>query len=509
MKKPVYLAVGLAALLLAVHLGGSFFTNRKIDRLIEEANHDGNHFSIGGRDLSFGPFNVDVAFDDVKMDQPRGPFRFTGTVDHVDIQGLSVMKVLSGEVSISEVLVKGAALELHPLPEKPDTAALVQNEKIKPFVIRELRIDDGRLALYDEADKLTAEILGLAASASLVLPLAPATPPKISLTADSLHFPDMDAAKTINDLELDTELQTLRIGTARISPRQTVRSYLTSIAHKDTWQALRIDGLEATDVPFDSLFAKAPTVLPNVTIGDFNLDVFENPSLEKPPKEHRKLFPVEAFRNLSRPFLLRSLTVARANIAYGVHKEDAAKPDITFAGTIRAGNFSTWRQDAPAFAEADFMFEGDSPLNVRFELDQAGDGRDFSVTGQLEDYELTEINPLLLLAAGADVESGHVDRMTHDFSVTNGVASGKLVLEYHDLELKMQGKKSWLINILEDVVIRDSNPRNDGDLVIGRVNAEHDPTRSFFNLYWKSLVSGMKSCVAGKSFLPEELDPLQ
>lgn len=501
MKKLLYLAGGLALLLLAVYLGGKAFANGKLDELIEKANQAGNKLEINNRDLSFSLLYAGLELDSITLSQTVGGRRISGTIAHLDLDGLSVLKAINGNISIGDLLIKDPVLEIHPAAvvlnpiEIPDTLA----QKIS---IDELSLVDGQLSVFDEAGELKAKVLGVTSTASLNLPLAPAAAPTISVTADSLFFPATDNTdQSMNAFALDTEKRTLSIGTFRVSPKQAARTYLTSIKYKQTWQALRLDGITATDFPFDSLLAGGVAMVPNLSIGNLNLSVFENPSLERDPAEPNKPFPVEAFRKLPYPLLLKSLIIARANIAYGVHKEGAEKPDITFAGSIKAGNFSTWKQDAPAFAEADFTFEETSPLNARFELDQTGDGRDFAATGQLDDYDLTNINPLMLVAAGADIESGHVDQMTHNFSIRDGVATGELVFKYHKLEVKMEGKGAWLINMIEDVAIRDSNPRNDGDLVIGRVSAEHDPTRSFFNLYWKSLVSGMTSSVAGSVFV--------
>ncbi|WP_020569547.1 AsmA family protein [Neolewinella persica] len=508
MKKFIYSAGSLLVLLLAIYFGGKAFANGKLNDLIEKSNQNGNTFTVGARNLSFSFLNLGLKLDSVRLDQAVGSRRVFGTIRHLNLNGLSAMKVISGDVSINDLLVDGAALEVHyAIPDSTDASTELKTKK-KGVNIKNLRLANGHVLVFDKDSVLKAEVLGLSTSGSIDLPLAPASPPKMNITADSIFFPATDDTnETISGLRVDTGKKNLNVGTFRLSPKQTTKAFLTSIKYKRPWQALRVDNIEIVGIPFDSLMAGGRSVIPDVNISDLNFAIYENPSLERDPSEPYKNFPVENFRKLGKSILLQSLTVDRANISYGAHKNGTDKPDITFAGTIKAGNFSTWKQDDPAFVQGDFTFDETSPLTIRFELGQASEGRDFRATGDLKNYDLPKVNPLMEVAANADIEKGYISHMTHDFNVRNDVSEGEMVLKYDHLELKMTGKGAWFTNLIEDIAVRDSNPRNDGDLVVGSVYAEHEPTKSFFNLYWKSVVAGMTSSAVGKVFTPDELAP--
>lgn len=505
MIRTIYLIGGIAVFLLALYLGGRLFAVNKVDELIEQANKEGNKLTVGERSLSFNLLYLGLELDDVELDQTTSGKRITGTVDHVDLDGLSVVRAMSGGVKISDLIIDGARLKVYAVA--PDTSAKKGGDG-KTVSVNNLQLANSGVEIFGKDSVLKAAVSGLSANGLLDLPLAPASAPAIIVEADSVFFPATDDTdQLVNDLSADLARGQLKIGTFRLSPKQSARNFLTTIQYKRPWQALRLAGIEASGVPFDSLLAGGRSVIHDVNIGDLNFEIYENPNLERDPAEPVKKFPVEAFRDLPQPVWLHSLIVDRANIAYGVHVEGSEQPDITFTGTIKAGNFSTWKQDEPAFAQMDCTFEKNSPLTIRFDLDQSGDGRSFRVTGDLKKYDLTDVNPLMVVAANVNVERGNINHLTHDFSVANGVSKGELTLKYDHLEVKMEGKGAWLINLVEDIAIRDSNPRNDGELVVGTVYAEHDPTKSFFNLYWKSVVAGMTSSVAGKVFTPEELKP--
>jgi hypothetical protein len=349
--------------------------------------------------------------------------------------------------------------------------------------------------------------MGLTSNGSVNLPLAPASAPEVSIQIDSAFLPGGGLYdQSISGIQVDGKKRTLSVVTYRLAPRQTARNFLTSLTYKKPWQALRVDNIEATDLPMDSLLTGGGVNIPDITIGDLNLDVYENPNLKPGPDEKQKPFPVEIFRSIGYPVMLQSITVARADIAYGVLKEGSDEPDITFEGEIVAENISSYQQDNPAEVSFDFTFDGTSPANVTFTLDQAGDGRNFHVVGELSDYDLTEVNPLLVVAANADIESGYVSHMNHDIAYNGTISEGDMTLKYENLDIRMEGNGAWIANLLEGIAVRNSNPRDDGDLEVGQIELEHDTNRSFFNLYWKSLLMGMKSSALGNVLTPDKLE---
>lgn len=502
MKKIVVVCGGLLLFLLAIYFAGRGLVNSKIDDLIEKANEDDRRLSLASRSLSFRFTHLGLQLDSVAIDQAVGSRRITGTIDQVNFTGLSIWKVINDQLSVSDLLVEHPNLEIRQM--NADTNGTDDSSGM-PVSIQQLRVNNGRVSFYDADDNFVAKSIGLSSTASLYFPFAPAAAPDGQISIDSLIFPgNNESGLTMSGTRLDTRTNTLSIGTVRLTPRQTVRKFLTSLEFKDDWTAMRADSIRIIDFPADSLWGKRRVIFPEITIGDLNLAVYENPNLERNPVEQYKPFPVEQFRNLPFPALLQKLRVNRAHLSYGVCAENTEQPDITFDGTINLTNFSTWKQEEPAVVDLDFRFEETSPLTVRFDFDQTGDGRGFTATGELRDYDLTKINPLMVIAANADIESGKINSLTHNFSNANDVSSGELTFRYEGLEVKLTGRKAFFGNLLEDIAIRDSNPRNDGDLIIGKVTNEHDPTRSFFNHYWKSLVSGMTSSVAGKFFVPDE-----
>jgi len=506
-KMLIWIAVGFLLLLLAIFMVVPVIANNKLDRLIEQANQDGNQLSVGERNLAFRLTHFNLAADSIGLDQTSSGQQFSGAIKRLEVNGLKLLPLLfNNRISISEVLLDQPEISM--APSATDTIKKGNQGPEKNIFLGKFIISEGAVDRYSEGGDLALRALGIRATATaLQLPLAPAAAPSFSFSTDSLFIPQKQKSDwSFNDLTANTDQRELRLRTVQLSPRQAARPFLTSLETKDNWLALRLDDVILQDVSFDSLLSGGMTVLPEVAIGDFNLMVFENPSLPAGQETRRKSFLIEKFRKIPVPTLLKEMRVERAQITYGVMMEDSGAPEINFReGSINLNNFSTYPQPDSAVITADFTFGENSPLRARFALDQSGDGRHFSATGQLRDYNITDINPFMTVAAEAFVEGGHLNELNYDFKIANEVAKGKLLFLYEGLELKLEGKVAWLKNIMEDIAIRDSNPRSGGDLVHGTVHNEHEPDKSFFNLYWKSIVSGLRSSVAGEVFTPKEL----
>ncbi|WP_273446893.1 hypothetical protein [Neolewinella agarilytica] len=514
-KKLLRIGAGLLLFFLAILLIVPVVASKKLDRLIEKANQDGGQLSIGSRTLAFRLTHFNLSADSVRLNQSPGGQQLEGTIAHLEVNGLKLFPLLLNDrIRISEVLLEQPEIILRVMAK--DTMNQEEEDDGPDIKIGETIIKDGSFDWYTAQQRLALRALGLQLrSTALQLPLAPrkerdpgpAAAPALLFSSDSLIIPQKEKADwSFSEVKLDTDRGQLELGTVKLSPRQAVRPFLTALKMKDDWLALRLDDVLFEDVLFDSLMAGGLAVLPKVSVEDFNLLVFENPALPSEKESEQKDFFVEKFRKLPVPVLLQELRVTRAEITYGVLLEESSAEEINFReGSLSLKNFSTYPQGDSAVITADFTFGERSPLQARFALDQSGGGRHFSATGELRDYDMTDINPFMSVAAEAFVEGGHLNKLNYNFSVTNEVADGKLLLLYDGLELKLDGKKAWLKNIMEDIAIRDSNPRSGGDLVHGTVYNEHEAGKSFFNLYWKSIVSGLRSSVSGKMFTPKEL----
>jgi hypothetical protein len=111
------------------------------------------------------------------------------------------------------------------------------------------------------------------------------------------------------------------------------------------------------------------------------------------------------------------------------------------------------------------------------------------------------LNPMLENNAFIHVNSGRIDKMDFNFTANNSKATGSMTFLYHGIDVTIKNKrtddttsvKSWILSVVANKKIMDSNPVQGEKVRIGIIDQERDPERFLFNYGSKSILSGIKS----------------
>jgi hypothetical protein len=131
------------------------------------------------------------------------------------------------------------------------------------------------------------------------------------------------------------------------------------------------------------------------------------------------------------------------------------------------------------------------PLNI---LDTA-----FTVTGHLGAMDAMALNSITKPLSMTSVKKGKINKLKFDITGNNYEVNGQTTFLYTNLDvtvLKMsnnkQLKKRSLLSLLANIFIANNNPKNNKTYV-GEIDFTRDIQKSFFNLLWKSIFSGVKN----------------
>ncbi|MBB4078713.1 hypothetical protein GGR28_001326 [Lewinella aquimaris] len=286
----------------------------------------------------------------------------------------------------------------------------------------------------------------------------------------------------------------------RLSPGEVFSQKISK-----SWLSFSFDGIHAEGIDHGALVAGKLIQVDSLSARDFRLRVVEDVSLELPSKE--KLMPIEALRSIGPRIVLNRAQLSSTDIAYGVVDSVLQPKTIHFnSGTVRFSGLDTEISTTDSLlVSLDATFEQTTPLHAEFALSRDSSGRNYAVRGQMGSYDLSRINPLMEVAANAVVETGVIDSLSYHGRLQDEVLTGQMTLLYHNLDLKIVGSGAWIKNLLSGVVMKDSNLPGE-DFRQGQMYHEHPSTKSFFNAYWKGLVSGMKSSALSDIALQKELD---
>lgn len=502
-----FFAAGLGVLLLVIWGGVRYFASQKVAELIEQANSDGDSLTVEDYSVRFNFVRLGLEARGIRFQRGLVDRRLVGQVATLDLSGPTVGNLLFGDRPRAERLVVSSPnLTLVPAANTPaDT--IISDAQPFTFLLDSLVVLAGNLHVEKDDELAPTEMLGLELrAAGLASPFDSASFNRLLLRVDSLHLPNprQQSDWWFRGLRLSAA-EGLSVAAVTLEPRQTAVGLIQTRPYKDTWNALTIRNLTTSPVDLSRLNGAEPVLqLGRASVGDLNFAVFEDPALPVAPDARTKKMPVELLREIPLDFRLDSLNVRRLQVTYGVVME-GEKRELAFTnGRAEFRNLRSRPHAQPAEASIRCLLAGSTPLEARWSLDQTGNGREFQFSGELGTYELANINPFMIVAADTRIESGRLESITYMGGVTNEVASGTLECRYQNLKLKLEGKGSFFKNLFKGLVVKPANPKG-GDFRVGRMYCEHDPQRSFFSLYWRAIVSGLRSTVLGKLATPSEL----
>ena len=145
------------------------------------------------------------------------------------------------------------------------------------------------------------------------------------------------------------------------------------------------------------------------------------------------------------------------------------------------------------------LFMNASPMNVKWSLDTASITDNFSISGNIADLPASRVNPFIepYLKIRA---TGLISDLIFNFRGNNRGLSGTLNMKHQDLRvsvLKTTGEKDKILSAVANIFVKTDSGKYPDSVPVE--NVQRDPTKSFFNLFWKGIELGLKKTLIGKN----------
>lgn len=156
---------------------------------------------------------------------------------------------------------------------------------------------------------------------------------------------------------------------------------------------------------------------------------------------------------------------------------------------------------------------GKGGLSAIFELPLHPDDQNFKITGQVAEFDLRSVNPMIKPMSHIFIERGDADRIYFTIMGTDNVASVDYLLLYHDLKvgiLDKEGYKTGLASkIVNDYVLIPDNPEGNKAQRSVRAFVVRDIHRSNFQFWWSAIFAGTKETIGFTKEMEADLKSLQ
>src|SRR5690606_13102956 len=148
-------------------------------------------------------------------------------------------------------------------------------------------------------------------------------------------------------------------------------------------------------------------------------------------------------------------------------------------------------------------FLGKAKIQVDLNLNQASPNGEFNYQGSMEPASVAQFNSLLQPMAMVKATSGSIRKLAFNVKANQKGSSGTVQFLYKDLKVDLLirensgkiGRRGLVSFLANEMVILANNPEEGQAARIGRFSYQHPNTRSFFNLMWKSIFTGLKETI--------------
>jgi len=235
-----------------------------------------------------------------------------------------------------------------------------------------------------------------------------------------------------------------------------------------------------------------------------SIKVFNDRTL--PPRNTSKVgkYPHQTLRKMKMQVYINTINVSDGLVAYTERALKSQQKGTVFFSKINGTVNNVTNIDSRITSNADLslhassLFLGIAKLTTEWHLPLKLNNNNFTVAGELAPLKAAALNSLIEPLAMASSEKGDINKVAFTINGDDYNGRGEALVLYQDLKIKLlkksddELKKKGLASFFANTLIKNNNPDND-KLRKGVIDFKREINKSFFNLLWKSVFSGVKS----------------
>ncbi|UPQ74728.1 hypothetical protein [Chryseobacterium nepalense] len=239
----------------------------------------------------------------------------------------------------------------------------------------------------------------------------------------------------------------------------------------------------------------------NVTIRNADANIFRSKIPEDDPKE--KPLYSRMLRSIKIPMVVNNLNLKDSKLVYEEDTPESAGPGkLTFSNfNMNVKNLNSAKikgNPTRVDIKINCSFMNLAPLSVNWNFDVADQGDRFAISGRTTNLPATGINPFIRPYLHVTA-TGTIQEMLFNFRGNPKGLDGKFNLKHKDLKVTILDKenkdKKGFLTVVANLLVKSDSGKLPEDVDVEDV--ERDPTKSFFNLFWKGIEQGLKKTLIG------------
>jgi hypothetical protein len=239
----------------------------------------------------------------------------------------------------------------------------------------------------------------------------------------------------------------------------------------------------------------------NVMIHNADANIFRSKIPKDDPKE--KPLYSRMLRSIKIPMVVNNLNLKDSKLVYEEDTPESAGPGkLTFSNfSMNVKNLNSAKikgNPTRVDIKINCSFMNLAPLAVNWNFDVADQSDRFTISGRTTNLPATGINPFIRPYLHVTA-TGTIQEMLFDFRGNPKGLNGKFNLKHKDLKVTILDKdnreKKGFLTAVANLLVKSDSGKLPEDVDVEDV--ERDPTKSFFNLFWKGIEQGLKKTLIG------------
>jgi hypothetical protein len=298
--------------------------------------------------------------------------------------------------------------------------------------------------------------------------------------------------------------QKLQLDTLTFGPRISDKGWLARATKRRSRIRLNLGKLEVQGALLRRALGER-VELQKIAVGSMTLDVLADRRAEKTPPKPRSMWS-QRLADLDWAVRVDTISLKKGTIRYG--EVNAGRPEVALlyfsdvnALVTKVGNKEGFGKNSVPVAviDATAKLMGKGAVRTHIEVPQQTGSHISSVSGSLGKFPGTELNSMLLYAAGVKLKSGVMDTVNFNFKVANGLSTGGFSATFDSLSLEImnrvsqkKGLKEKLMGKVANALVRNSNkPGEKSYRPEVPIKYELKNSDSFWGMVWQSIKAGL------------------
>ncbi|HSQ44147.1 MAG TPA: hypothetical protein VLM16_04070 [Ginsengibacter sp.] len=219
-------------------------------------------------------------------------------------------------------------------------------------------------------------------------------------------------------------------------------------------------------------------------------------------------YPSQMLGKANMPVNISHATLSNAYIQYTEHEKISDSSGVvTFNGTsINISNITNVKDAIEKYGVTTVSYKtkilNEIPAEGVFKFFLNSSTGNFIATGHVAAFDALLLNKVSVPMALMRLNTGGIDAIDFNFTGNDTIAKGDFTMKYNKLKVDVlkrdkdskEIKKKGLTSLVANIIVKNNNPEN-GNLRKETPHFDRDVQKSFFNLVWKTIFTGMKKTV--------------